>query len=276
MPNTRIGPYQVGDGSPLLLICGPDVVEGEEITLRAARAVQEIAARHGVPLVFKCSFDKANRTSIHSFRGPGMKEGLRVLARVKELTGLAVITDVHVPEQAAPVAEVADVLQVPAFLCRQTDLLVACAKTGRSLNVKKGQFVAPRDMRHAVGKVRESGNPNVMLTERGSSFGYNNLVVDMRSLPIMRSLGVPVCFDATHSVQLPGAGGDTTGGERGFVRPLARAAVAAGVDALFLEVHEDPSKALCDGPNSLDFAELDKLLGEVCAIRRALGGEVSR
>lgn len=274
MLNTRIGPYDVGDGSPLLLICGPDVVEGEEITLRAARAIKEIAATHGVPLVFKCSFDKANRTSINSFRGPGLEEGLRVLAKVKQQTGLPVLTDVHVPEQAARVAEVADVLQVPAFLCRQTDLLVACAKTGRSINIKKGQFVAPRDMRHAVGKVRESGNPQVMLTERGSSFGYNNLVVDMRSLPLMRALGVPVCFDATHSVQLPSASGETTGGERGFVRPLARAAVAIGVDALFLEVHENPAEALCDGPNSLDFAELDKLLGEVNAIRRALGEKV--
>lgn len=271
MLTTRIGPYEVGDDQPLLLLCGPDVIESEELTLRAARAVKELADRHGLRLVFKCSFDKANRTSLSSFRGPGLEEGLRVLAKVKSETGLPVLTDVHEPAQAARVAEVADVLQVPAFLCRQTDLLVACARTGRAVNVKKGQFVAPRDMRHALGKLRESGNPSVLLTERGACFGYNNLVVDMRSLAIMRGLGVPVCFDATHSVQLPSAADGTTGGQREFVRPLARAAVAAGVDALFLEVHEDPSKALCDGPNSLDFAELDLLLGEVTAIRRALG-----
>jgi 2-dehydro-3-deoxyphosphooctonate aldolase (KDO 8-P synthase) len=271
MNTIQIGPYQVGEGQPLLLICGPDVVEGEEITLRAARTVSGLARKHGLPAVFKCSFDKANRTSLKSFRGPGIEEGLRVLARVKAETGLPILTDVHDPSQAARAAEVADVVQVPAFLCRQTDLLVACAKTGRAVNIKKGQFVAPRDMRHALAKVRESGNPNVLLTERGTCLGYNNLVVDMRSLPIMRGLGAPVCFDATHSVQLPSAAGDTTGGERAFVRPLARAAIAAGVDALFLEVHENPEKALCDGPNSLDFAELDKLLGEAVALRRALG-----
>jgi 2-dehydro-3-deoxyphosphooctonate aldolase (KDO 8-P synthase) len=272
MIRARIANIEVGDGRPLLLICGPDIVEGEEITLRAAAEVKRLAARHGLPLVFKCSYDKANRTSLKSFRGPGMAEGLRVLARVKRELALPILTDVHDVSQVAPAAEVADVLQVPAFLCRQTDLLVACAKSGRSVNVKKGQFVAPRDMRHAVNKIRESGGADVLLTERGSSFGYNNLVVDMRSLALMRELGVPVCFDATHSVQLPSAAGESTGGERQFVRPLARAAVAAGVDALFLEVHEDPSKALCDGPNSLDFADLDKLLGEVVAIRKALAG----
>lgn len=267
---TRIGGFDVGDSKPLLLLCGPDVVEGEAITLRAAEAISAIARRHAVPHIFKCSFDKANRTSLTSFRGLGMDEGLRVLAKVKRELGLPIVTDVHEVWQVAPVAEVADVLQIPAFLCRQTDLLVACAKSGRSVNVKKGQFVAPRDMKAALAKVRESGCDEVLLTERGASFGYNNLVVDYRGLALMRSLGAPVCFDATHSVQLPGAQGDTTGGERQFVRPLARAAAAFGIDALFLEVHEDPSKALCDGPNSLDFAELDKLLGEVTAIRRAL------
>lgn len=270
MIRARIGGHEVGDGAPLLLICGPDVVESEAMTLRAAEAVKRLAHEHGVPLVFKCSFDKANRTSLKSYRGPGMAEGLRILARVKRELGLPVLTDVHETAQVAPVAEVADVLQVPAFLCRQTDLLVACAKSGRPINVKKGQFVAPRDMRPALAKLRESGATDVLLTERGASFGYNNLVVDMRSLAIMRGLGAPVCFDATHSVQLPGGAGDSTAGERAFVRPLARAAVAAGVDALFLEVHEDPSQALCDGPNSLDFAELDLLLSEVTAIRRAL------
>jgi 2-dehydro-3-deoxyphosphooctonate aldolase (KDO 8-P synthase) len=270
MIRAQIGGFEVGDGAPLLLLCGPDVVEGEAITLRAARAVQAVAHKHGVPLVFKCSFDKANRTSVKSYRGPGMAEGLRVLAKVKREVGLPILTDVHEPAQVPAAAEVADVLQVPAFLCRQTDLLVACARSGRAVNVKKGQFVAPRDMRHVLGKLRESGAQDVLLTERGACFGYNNLVVDMRSLALMRELGAPVCFDATHSVQLPGAAGDSTGGERAFVRPLARAAVAAGCDALFLEVHEDPSRALCDGPSSLDFQDLDRLLGEVAAIRRAL------
>jgi len=270
MVHARIAGFEVGDGSPLLLLCGPDVVEGEEITLRAARAVQALARKHGLPLVFKCSVDKANRTSLRSFRGLGLAEGLRILARVKEETGLPVLVDAHEPAQVPQIARVADVLQVPAFLCRQTDLLVACARSGRPVNVKKGQFMAPRDMRHVLSKLRESGCADALLTERGACFGYNNLVVDLRSLPILRSLGAPVCFDATHSVQLPGAAGDSTGGERAFVRPLARAAVAAGVDALFLEVHEDPSRAPCDGPNSLDFAELDLLLREVVAIRKAL------
>jgi len=270
MALARIAGIEVGDGRPLLLICGPDVVEGEEITLRSARAVKDLAARHGLPLVFKCSVDKANRTSLQSFRGLGIDEGLRILSRVKREVGVPLLIDVHEAGQVPLVAAVADVVQVPAFLCRQTDLLVACARSGRAVNVKKGQFVAPRDMRHALAKLRESGCADVLLTERGSSFGYNNLVVDMRSLPIMRSLGAPVCFDATHSVQLPSAAGNTTGGERAFVRPLARAAVAAGVDALFLEVHEDPAQARCDGPNSLDFAELDLLLKEAVAIRKAL------
>jgi len=266
-----IAGFEVGAGRPLLLLCGPDIVEGEEITLRAAHAVKALATRHGLPLVFKCSVDKANRTSVKSFRGVGIPQGLAILARVKAETGLPLLIDVHEPGQVAAIAAVADVVQVPAFLCRQTDLLVACGRSGRAVNIKKGQFVAPRDMRHALAKVREGGATDVLLTERGSCFGYNNLVVDMRSLALMRDLGAPVCFDATHSVQLPSAAGDSTGGERRFVRPLARAAVAAGVDALFLEVHEDPSKALCDGPNSLDFAELDLLLAEVTAIRKAVG-----
>ncbi|MBR2978439.1 MAG: 3-deoxy-8-phosphooctulonate synthase [Myxococcaceae bacterium] len=264
------GPHPIGAGAPLVLLCGPDVIEGPEITLRTARAVQEIALRHGVSLIFKCSFDKANRSSIQSFRGPGLEEGLEILAWVKRETSLPIVTDVHETAQVARAAQVADVLQVPAFLCRQTDLLVACARSGRAVNVKKGQFLAPADMRHAVQKIRQSGGRDLLLTERGSTFGYQNLVVDMRSLAIMRALGVPVCFDATHSVQLPGAAGDSTGGDRRFVRPLARAAAAVGVDALFLEVHERPDVALCDGPNSLDFADLDRLLAEVCAIRGAL------
>ena len=270
MALAHIAGFEVGDGRPLLLICGPDVVEGEEITLRSALRVKALAAKHGLPLVFKCSVDKANRTSLKGFRGLGIDEGLRILARVKKECALPLLVDAHETCQVPCVAAVADVVQVPAFLCRQTDLLVACGKSGRAVNIKKGQFVAPRDMRHAVEKVRASGGKDVLLTERGTCFGYHNLVVDMRSLALMRELGAPVCFDATHSVQLPSAAGDSTGGERRFVRLLARAAVAAGVDALFLEVHEDPDKALCDGPNSLDFAELDTLLAEVVSIRRAL------
>ena len=273
--STNFGPCRIGGDAPLVLLCGPDVIEGAEITLRTARAVQEIAARHGVSLIFKCSFDKANRSSIRSFRGPGIDEGLEILAWVKRETSLPLVTDVHETAQVARVAAVADVLQVPAFLCRQTDLLVACARSGRAVNVKKGQFLAPADMRHAVRKIRESGGRELLLTERGSTFGYQNLVVDMRALPIMRGLGVPVCFDATHSVQLPGAAGESTGGDRRFIRPLARAAAAAGIDALFLEVHEHPDVALCDGPNSLDFAGLDRLLGEVCAVRAALASVAS-
>lgn len=261
----------LGDGQKLVLVCGPDVVETEEQVLETARTVRRVAERFGLPAVFKCSFDKANRTSLSSYRGPGLEKALAIFARVKAETGLPVITDVHETGQVAPAAEVCDVLQVPAFLCRQTDLLVACARTGRAVNVKKGQFVAPRDMAHAVAKLRESGATEIFLTERGASFGYNNLVVDMRSLPLMRELGVPVCMDATHAVQLPSAAGGKSGGERRFVGALARAAVAVGIDALFLEIHPDPDRALCDGPNSLDFAGFEALVAEVTAIRAALG-----
>ena len=267
----RIGGHDVGDGFPLLLIAGPCVIESEAQALSHARRVKELAARHGLPVVFKASFDKANRSSGKSFRGIGIEEGLRVFAKVKAETGLPILTDVHETWQAEPVGRVVDVLQVPAFLCRQTDLVLACARHGRSVNVKKGQFLAPRDMRHAVAKCREAGAENVLLTERGASFGYGNLVVDMRGLVIMRELGVPVCLDATHSVQLPGAGGDVTGGERQFVAPLARAAAAVGIDALFAEIHEDPATAKSDGPNSLDFDMADRLLTDVLRIRRALG-----
>jgi 2-dehydro-3-deoxyphosphooctonate aldolase (KDO 8-P synthase) len=260
----------MGAGRPLVLIAGPDIVESEASTLAAAKRVKSIAERHHVPVVFKCSYDKANRTSLGSFRGIGIAEGLSVLAKVKREVGLPILTDVHDVAQVPGAAEVADVLQVPAFLCRQTDLIVACAKSGRAVNLKKGQFVAPKDMRHGVAKAKDSGSANVFLTERGASFGYNNLVVDMRSLVWMREVA-PVCFDATHSVQLPSAADGTTGGERSFVAPLARAAAAVGIDALFLEVHEDPEHAKCDGPNSLDFAALDSLVGEVLSVRRALG-----
>jgi 2-dehydro-3-deoxyphosphooctonate aldolase (KDO 8-P synthase) len=267
----RIGGHEVGDGRPLLLIAGPCVIESEAQALSHARRVKDLAARHGLPVVFKASFDKANRSSGKSFRGVGLEAGLAVFEKVKRETGMPTLTDVHEVWQAEPVGRVVDVLQVPAFLCRQTDLVMACARHGRAVNVKKGQFLAPRDMRHAVAKCREAGAENVLLTERGASFGYGNLVVDMRGLVIMRELGVPVCLDATHSVQLPGAAGDVTGGERQFVAPLARAAVAVGIDALFAEIHEDPAVAKSDGPNSLDFDMADGLLGSLLAIRRALG-----
>lgn len=267
----RVGGYEVGDGQKLLLIAGPCVIESEEQALSHARRVKALAARHGVPVVFKASFDKANRSSGKSFRGVGLEAGLAAFERVKRETALPCLTDVHESWQAETVGKVVDVLQIPAFLCRQTDLVVACARHGKAVNVKKGQFVAPRDMRHAVEKCRDAGNENVLLTERGATFGYGNLVVDMRGLVLMRELGVPVCFDATHSVQLPGAAGDVTGGERQFVSPLSRAAVAVGIDALFAEIHEDPSTAKSDGPNSLDFDMADRMLGDLLAIRRALG-----
>jgi 2-dehydro-3-deoxyphosphooctonate aldolase (KDO 8-P synthase) len=266
-----VGGHEVGDGRPLLLIAGPCVLESEAQALSHARQVKALAARHGLPVVFKASFDKANRTSVKSFRGVGLEPGLALLERVKRETGLPTLTDVHEAWQAEPAGRVVDVLQVPAFLCRQTDLVLACARAGKSVNVKKGQFLAPRDMRHVLQKCREAGNVNVVLTERGASFGYGNLVVDMRSLVQMRELGAPVCLDATHAVQLPGAGGDTTAGNREFVAPLARAAAAVGIDCLFMEIHEDPAQAKSDGPNSLDFAMAEAVLRDVLAIRRALG-----
>ena len=256
-------------GGQLLLIAGPCVIEGEEFTLRHARKVAEVAQKHGVPAVFKCSFDKANRTSVKSFRGPGLREGVRILARVKKDVGLPVLTDVHETSQCAPAAEVADVLQIPAFLCRQTDLLVAAGQTGRAVNVKKGQFLAPEDMKNVAEKLREAGCREVLLTERGASFGYHDLVVDMRALVIMRQFA-PVCFDATHSVQRPGSQGTSTGGDRTLAPVLARAAAAVGIDALFCEVHEDPAEAASDGANACDFPLLERVLDEVLAVRKAL------
>jgi 2-dehydro-3-deoxyphosphooctonate aldolase (KDO 8-P synthase) len=231
--------------------------------------VADVAQRQGLPAVFKCSFDKANRTSGKSFRGPGLKEGLRVLSRVKHDVGIPVLTDVHEPSQCAPVAEVVDVLQIPAFLCRQTDLLVAAAATGRAVNVKKGQFLAPEDMKNVVAKLAEAGCRDVLLTERGTTFGYHNLVVDFRALVTMRAFAA-VCFDATHSVQQPGGEGDRTGGDRKLAPPLARAAAAVGIDALFCEVHEDPDRALSDGPNSLGFPQWEQTVEDVQRIRSAL------
>ena len=260
----------VGDGQPLLLIGGPCVVESEEFTVRMAEEIARVCERLQVSFVFKSSFDKANRTSINSFRGSSMEEGLRILRRVKERVGVPVLTDVHESYQAEPVAEVADVLQIPAFLCRQTDLLTAAARTGRCVNVKKGQFAAPWEMRHVVAKLEAGGARNILLTERGSSFGYNTLVVDFRSLPQMRALGYPVVFDATHSVQMPGGAGDKSGGQREFVPFLARAAAAVGCDAVFMEIHEDPDNAPSDGPNMLPLAQLEATLTEVLAVRAAL------
>jgi len=258
-------------GGQLLLIAGPCVIEGEDFTLRHARKVAEVAGRHAVPAVFKCSFDKANRSSGKSFRGPGLVEGLRILARVKQEVGLPVLTDVHEVSQCAPAAEVVDILQIPAFLSRQTDLLHAAGATGRVVNVKKGQFLAPEDMKNAVDKLREAGCREVLLTERGASFGYHNLVVDMRSLVTMRQFA-PVCFDATHSVQRPGSQGTSSGGDRSIAPALARAAAAVGIDALFCEVHEDPDRALSDGPNSLTFPIWEALVADVLRIRSALSG----
>ena len=268
----RIGSVVIGGGAPLALIGGPCAIENEKHALMMAERLQRVTADAGVPFIYKSSYDKANRSSIHAYRGPGLTEGLRILQKVKDGTGLAVLSDVHAVSEVAPAAQVLDVLQIPAFLCRQTDLIVACAKSGRPVNVKKGQFVAPRDMVNVVEKVRASGSEDLLLTERGTSFGYDNLVVDFRGLPIMRAFGYPVIFDATHSVQLPGGQGDRSGGERQYVQALARAAVAVGVDGLFMEIHEDPDRTLedgrplSDGPNMLRLDDLPRLLDELRAI----------
>ena len=273
----RIGSVAIGGGAPLALIGGPCAIENEKHALMMAERLQRTTADAGVPFIYKSSYDKANRSSIHAYRGPGLTEGLRILQKVKDETGLAVLSDVHDVSEVAPAAQVLDVLQIPAFLCRQTDLIVACAKSGRPVNVKKGQFVAPRDMVNVVEKVRASGSEDLLLTERGTSFGYNNLVVDFRGLPIMRAFGYPVIFDATHSVQLPGGQGDRSGGERQYVQALARAAVAVGVDGLFMEIHEDPDRTLddgrplSDGPNMLRLDDLPRLLDEIRAIAAGPG-----
>jgi len=254
----------------LFLIAGPCVIESRDHVLFMASELKKIAGECGIPFVFKASFDKANRTSINSFRGPGLDEGLKLFSEIRNSVGVRVLTDVHWPEQAAPLAEVVDILQIPAFLCRQTDLIVAAAKTGKIVNVKKGQFLAPWEMKNVVVKAREAGNSNLILTERGASFGYNNLVVDFRSIPIMQETGCPVVLDVTHSLQLPGGQGDKSGGQPQFIPHLARAAVAAGVDGLFMEVHDNPAKALSDGPNALDLALLRPLLTDLLKIRRCL------
>jgi 2-dehydro-3-deoxyphosphooctonate aldolase (KDO 8-P synthase) len=266
----RVGPVRIGGGGPLTLIAGPCVLEGESHLLGVGERLLEICGAAGVSLILKASFDKANRTSHRSYRGPGLTQGLRILARVRAKLGVPILSDVHETAQVDAAAEVLDVLQIPAFLCRQTDLLLAAGRTGKPVNVKKGQFLAPGDMRHVVEKIRSTGNGQILLTERGTSFGYHNLVVDMRGLSIMRGLGVPVIFDATHSVQLPGGAEAASAGQREFVAPLARAAMAVGCDGLFLEVHPDPDGAPSDGPTMLRLEALPPLLAEVTAIQRAL------
>jgi 2-dehydro-3-deoxyphosphooctonate aldolase (KDO 8-P synthase) len=261
-----LGELSIGGGSPFVLIAGPCVIEGEQHAVDLAGSLVEIARRARVPLIFKASYDKANRTSGRSFRGPGLDEGLRVLAGIKSRFGVPILTDIHEPSHARAAGDVADVLQIPAFLCRQTDLLIAAAKTGRIVNIKKGQFLAPDDVTHAVAKVVEAGNPRVIVTERGTSFGYHNLVVDMRAFPMMRSRGVPVVFDVTHSLQLPGGGDGVTAGQAEYIEPLASAGVAAGVDGVFLEVHEEPARAKSDAQNALRLDKLEPLLRRLLAI----------
>jgi 2-dehydro-3-deoxyphosphooctonate aldolase (KDO 8-P synthase) len=266
MNTVQVGDIAIGGGSPMALVAGPCVIESEAHARSIAGALAEITRRLSVPFIFKASFDKANRTSGKSFRGPGLAEGLRVLAAIKASTGVAILTDIHEPAQAAAAADVADVLQIPAFLCRQTDLLVAAARTGRAVNIKKGQFLAPDDVRHAIAKVVDAGNPRVFVTERGTSFGYHNLVVDMRAFPMIREMGVPVVFDVTHSLQLPGGGDGVTSGQAEYIEPLASAGVGAGVDGVFLEIHDEPRLAKSDAQNALRLDALEPLLRKLTAI----------
>jgi len=272
----RVGSITIGGGAPLALIAGPCVIESRDAALRHAERLRDMAAAAGLPLIYKSSFDKANRTALASFRGVGMEDGLRVLADVRRETGLPVLTDVHEREQIAPVAAVVDVLQTPAFLCRQTDFIVAVAGAGRPVNLKKGQFLSPWEMQRVVEKARSTGNADLLVTERGFAFGYNNLVSDMRALPVLAESGCPVVFDATHSVQQPGARGSSSGGDRAMVATLARAAVAAGADAVFLEVHEDPERALSDGATSLRLDDLPGLLRQLGALARVVRAEAGR
>jgi 2-dehydro-3-deoxyphosphooctonate aldolase (KDO 8-P synthase) len=270
-----IGTMTIGGGHPLAFIAGPCVIESATHAIETAVAIREIAGRAGVPVIFKASYDKANRTSRHSFRGPGLEEGLRILSDVRTRTGLPILTDIHEPAHAAVAAQVVDVLQIPAFLSRQTDLLVAAARTGRVVNVKKGQFLAPRDVKHVVEKITAEGNSSVLVTERGVSFGYNNLVVDMRAFPMLRELGHPVVFDVTHSLQLPGAGDGVTAGLAEYIEPLASAGVAAGVDAVFMEVHEEPARAKSDAANALRLDKLEALMRKLTRIDAAARGKTS-
>lgn len=267
-----LGTLRLGGGNPLFLIAGPCVIESEAHARMMAEKIAKIAADAGVPYIFKASYDKANRSSVKAFRGPGLDEGLRILAKIKSELHVPILSDIHEPSQAASAAEVCDIVQIPAFLARQTDLLVAAAKTGRIINVKKPQFVSPQDMSNVVEKIASTGNTQIILTERGTSFGYQNLVVDMRSFPILQKLGYPVVFDATHSVQLPGSQGHASGGEPQFIEPLARAAVAAGVHGVFLETHDNPAAALSDGDNALPLSQLPALLAKL----KELGAMVRR
>ena len=266
MKKIIVGGVEIGGGAPLALIAGPCVIEDEALTMTIAADLQAITEKLGIPLIFKASYDKANRTSVDSYRGPGLTRGLEVLQKVRRTFSIPVLSDVHRFEEIAPAADVLDVLQVPAFLCRQTDFVTEIARRAKAVNIKKGQFLAPWDIVHILSKLEQAGNENILLTERGVSFGYNNLVVDFRSFPILRGTGYPVVFDATHSVQLPGAAGKASGGDRNMVPCLARAAVAAGIDALFFEVHPDPDRALCDGPNSLVLDSLPGLLATLMKI----------
>ncbi len=263
---------QVGPGHPLLLLAGPCALESGEMGWQIAKEMKAICERLEISYVFKASFDKANRTSLNSFRGPGARNGLRQINRIRQEVKVAVISDVHETHQMDMATESLDIIQIPAFLCRQTDLLIAAAKSGKVVNLKKGQFLSPWDMQHAVKKLRAAGCDRILLTERGACFGYNNLVVDMRSLPVMRSFDCPVIFDATHSVQLPGGMGGTSGGQRKFIPALTRAAMAVGIDGLFMEVHPDPEKALCDGPNSIPIDKVEPLLKQLLAVRKAVSG----
>jgi 2-dehydro-3-deoxyphosphooctonate aldolase (KDO 8-P synthase) len=271
----RIGDLTLGGGAPLVLVAGPCVIESEEHLLKTGEAIKVACDAHGVPFVLKSSYDKANRSSGRSFRGPGLREGLRIMKRVKEKLGVPALSDVHEVKQVSAAAEVLDIIQIPAFLCRQTDLLLAAARTGKPVNVKKGQFLSPWDVRNIVEKLRSAGSERIVLTERGTSFGYNNLVVDFRSLPIMRSFGYPVLFDATHSLQLPGGAGQASSGQAEFIPYLARAAVAAGVDGLFMEVHHDPESAPSDGPNMLRLDALPGLLKQLMRVQRAVAPYVN-
>lgn len=272
VPINRPGkePFRVGPEQPLLLIGGPCALESEELARTVANKMAEICSKLGINYVFKASFDKANRTSLDSYRGPGLESGLETLEKIREELQIPVISDVHDITQVDAAAKVLDIIQIPAFLCRQTDLLTTVARTGKPISIKKGQFVSPWDMKNVVEKIRGVGGKKTMLVERGASFGYNNLVVDMRALPVMRSLGCPVIFDATHSVQLPGGAGGSSGGQREFIAPLTRAAMAAGIDGLFMEIHPEPEKALCDGPNSLPLEGIEKFLVQLIQIRKAV------
>jgi len=266
----NIGNFKIGKNNPLVLIAGPCVIESEKLCFEVAQRIKEITQKLKIPFIFKSSYDKANRLSIESFRGPGIKKGLEILRKIKEKLNLPILSDVHCKEEVSLAKDVLDIIQIPAFLCRQTDLVIAVAKTGKIINIKKGQFLAPWDIEHIIKKVESVGNRDILITERGSSFGYNNLVVDFRSLKIMSDFGYPVIFDATHSVQLPGGKGKVSAGQREFVSGLCRAAVAFGCDGLFLEVHPHPEKALCDGPNMIDLKELNKVLKEIKAISEVL------